>query len=478
MNIIKIFWKQSAIYGFGTFIVRAISFFLLPLYTNYFNQSEVGHIFLLFAFIAFCQIFYNHGLDSAFIKYYSTASDNKNQYGNTLLISLYITSIILSILLIVTSEFISNKILFFPNSVWIYYCAAILFFDSTANRILTLLRIQNRSWFFLLINVSNVLITLVANFIFVIYLNLGISGILLGTLLGSIFKWIPLLPTSVRLLFEGTFSLKVYKKCLKFGLPFLPASFFYIIMEISDRYFILIFSNASEVGIYSIGYKIGSIAMLIIIAFNLGWQPFYNRLGKSTNDIKTFSQIGSYFMFLIMSISVLIIIWTPIFMKIKISGTHIIGENFWAAYEIIPFILFSYIIYALYIIHMPPMYILEKQNWAPLFRGIGALTNITLNLLLIPYYSIKGAAVATLISYLVMTFFIYYKSNQWMKIPYKFNLIIKQFIITILAAIIFIQIDYNILNAITASILYFCALLLIGFKEIFTKVYKQLVADE
>ena len=127
---------------------------------------------------------------------------------------------------------------------------------------------------------------------------------------------------------------------------------------------------------------------------------------------------------------------------------------------------------------MPPMYILEKQNWAPLFRGIGALTNITLNLLLIPYYSIKGAAVATLISYLVMTFFIYYKSNQWMKIPYKFNLIIKQFIITILAAIIFIQIDYNILNAITASILYFCALLLIGFKEIFTKVYKQLVADE
>ena len=95
MNIITNFWKESFIYGIGSIILRAVSFILLPLYTNYMSESEVGYIFLLFAFIAFAQIFYNHGLDSAFLKYYNDRNDKKT-IAYTLISSLYLTALILS----------------------------------------------------------------------------------------------------------------------------------------------------------------------------------------------------------------------------------------------------------------------------------------------------------------------------------------------------------------------------------------------
>ena len=145
MNIILSFWKESAVYGVGSFLVRTISFLLIPLYTNFFNQSEVGHIFLLFALIAVLQIFYNHGLESSFLKFYSLNDKNKAVVGTTLLVALYITSLLFSLLLILFGGMFFEFFFGFSNPSWVYCCSGILFFDSTSNRILTLIRIKKKS---------------------------------------------------------------------------------------------------------------------------------------------------------------------------------------------------------------------------------------------------------------------------------------------------------------------------------------------
>ena len=316
MNIITNFWKESFIYGIGSIILRAVSFILLPLYTNYMSESEVGYIFLLFAFIAFAQIFYNHGLDSAFLKYYNDRNDKKT-IGYTLILSLYLTALILSGFIAFVGYLGQNIFYNITIDQWMYYCATILFFDCTSNRLLTVLRIENKSIEYLTINIINVIITLTSCYIFVVYQSLGVNGILLGTLIGTITRWLLLLPKLINVLSVGKFSKKVYLTSLKFGIPFLPSAIFYIIMEMSDRYFLIIFSNINEVGLYGIGYKIGSIGMLIITAFNLGWQPFYNKIGNNKEANNVFGQIGSYFMFFIIAISTLIALWSPIIMKIK-----------------------------------------------------------------------------------------------------------------------------------------------------------------
>jgi len=44
----------------------------------------------------------------------------------------------------------------------------------------------------------------------------------------------------------------------------------------------------------------------------------------------------------------------------------------------------------------------RKSIFAPIVAGLGALTNVVANYILIPYLNIMGAALATLASYVVM----------------------------------------------------------------------------
>ena len=92
---------------------------------------------------------------------------------------------------------------------------------------------------------------------------------------------------------------------------------------------------------------------------------------------------------------------------------------------------------------MPSIYLCNKQNWSPIFRVTGALTNIVLNIILIPIYEIKGAAVATAVSYGLMFLFLYYKNKKWMPINLYWNDILLYTFNIILSMILFL-LDYKI----------------------------------
>ena len=180
--MIHIFWKQSAIYGMSTILIRAVSFLLLPLYTTYFTTEEAGYIYLIFTFIAFIQVFYNYGMDSSFLKFISQDEGSSDKILSTSFIALILTSVLLSLLLHNFADVIS--ILYFKISqpLWISLCSLILCLDSISSRMMAYLRVQNRAIFFALISVCNVILTIILNIYFVVYNGWGIDGVLYGTL--------------------------------------------------------------------------------------------------------------------------------------------------------------------------------------------------------------------------------------------------------------------------------------------------------
>ena len=474
MQPIKQFWKNSAIYGIGSILVRAISFFLLPLYTNAFTPSETGYIFLVFTFIAFAQIVYSYGQDSAFLQFYKQDSLDKDSIGRTSLLLLITTSIIFSSVVIIFADSITNNILTLEEDIWVIYCSGILFFDAVSSRIMTLIRIQEHALTYLIISILNVIASLLTSYILVINYNFGIDGILIGVLVGTILRWVMLIPHQIETLSKGTFSFIFAKKLLKFGLPFFPAAFFYLILEMSDRYLLFWILGPEAVGVYSIGYKLGSLALFIISAFNLGWQPFYIKIGKHKNAGATFGKIGTIFLRSLISLWGLIIFWAPSFMRIKIGANHLIGEEFWASEQIVSIIFLSYLFYAGYIILMPSIYLIEKQNWSPIFRGTGAIINICLNLLFIKYWGLLGAALATLAAYIAMFTFIFYKSNQWLKILCNWRYIGVHFITTAAFISLFGMTEKTILITIGFTFSYLGLLLLIQGKTKLLSDFKYL----
>ena len=106
---------------------------------------------------------------------------------------------------------------------------------------------------------------------------------------------------------------------LKFGCPFIAAAFFYLILEMSDRFILYWMIGPDALGLYTIGYKLGSIGLFIITAFNLGWQPFYIKIGNKKESGNIFRQIGTTFLHILNSIGALVMFWIPVLMKIKLD---------------------------------------------------------------------------------------------------------------------------------------------------------------
>tara|TARA_B100001115_G_scaffold178038_1_gene167037 strand:+ start:67 stop:780 length:714 start_codon:yes stop_codon:yes gene_type:complete len=203
-------------------------------------------------------------------------------------------------------------------------------------------------------------------------------------------------------------------------------------IEMADRIMLGWLSSVNDVGLYGAGYKIGALILLIVKAFNLNWQPFYLRR-ENQNDVRAFEAIGTKFIILLIFFSTLLSMLWPFLFQFQINGNYIIGNEFWAGGNIIPIIALSYIIYGIFILQMPSIYIKEKQSWVPYFWGMGCIINILSNYILIPIYGFYGAALSTLFAYVSMTLFLVYKNMIWMQIKYNLKDISYISIISILA---------------------------------------------
>ena len=406
------FWKTTFIYGLGFLGLRMISFLLLPLYTHLLSPSDTGVVFIVYTVLAFLNTVYSRGMDSALIKFY----DNSKQpsiISTSILYSIKHAGVLCALLLMiiwVCSLWGLINLSVFSNII-ILGLLLVLFFDMLSSRCMTVLRLQERPFYYLFASFTSVVSNLLLNIYLIKYLNMGLQGALWAIIVASIIQIIifsPLIIFNVRF---NVFDSELLIKMKGFSLPFLPAAIFLILIELSDRWMIGLMSGGgtADVGLYGTGYKFGSVIMLCVRAFNLNWQPYYLKHNTQT----TFYKVGSLFLSILIILSTLIAIIWPVFFAI------FIGEAYWEGGAIIPIVAISYIFYGLFILQMPSLYLKDKERWAPVFLGAGFIVNIISNCFLIPLYGYYGAAVATLFAYFVMALFLVYKNYTWMPMAYS-----------------------------------------------------------
>ncbi len=437
----SIFWKTTFVYGVGFIGLRMISFLLLPLYTNILTPSEAGIIFIIYTILAFLNTLYSRGMDAALFKFYN--QDNSIISTSTsLLYSIKHGGILSIVLWIIAGTCFATGLIEHHAISWIILIGLILvlFCDMLSSRCMSILRLENKPFYYLWASLANVAATIILNIWFLSYQKMGINGAIWAIIIASLIQIILLSPILFRAINLSQNKASLLLQMKTFSWPFLPAAIFLILIELSDRWLIGILSlqGTADVGIYSTGYKFGSLIMLCVKAFNLNWQPYY--LTKNTQD--TFYKIGSIFLSLLIILSTLISIMWPILFY------WVIGESFWRGGEIIPIITASYIFYGLFILQMPSIYLKNKERWAPRFWGLGLAINLILNCLLIPTYGYYGAALATLLAYASMAIYIIYKNYYWMPMKYNMAYITSIAVLSGIAMIVwnFLHVIYNFNN--------------------------------
>ena len=447
----KSFWSDALVYTVGLLFVRSISFLLLPLHTNLLNPEVLGFVFLLLTLLAFLNTFFNHGMNSALLKFFHE-NNFKEVVSTSFLYSIFTSFIFIGILIALKDLLFASFISKFSPLFFALLISSILFFDMLSNRALNILRMTNKKYYFLFICLTNVVVSLALNIILIRNLNLGFDGALLSIVGTAMVQCVFLLPIILFYVKLYYFNFSTLLKMIKFALPLFPSAVFLITIELSDRWMLKWLDGVYSVGLYGAGYKIATLVLIIVNSFNLSWQPYYLK-NSNKKYYESFMSIGTSFLLILLFLCTLLSAAYPHIVEFSILGKHIINPRFWAGAAIIPIIAFSYFFYGLFVLQMPSVYLKNKQNWVPAFWGCGLIVNVLFNLYLIPKFSFFGAAFATFLSYLSMSIFIVYKNSLWMPLKYSQKPIVELLIMSSF----FLLICFNL----SLSLFLFCLLLIL-----------------
>jgi len=426
----KRLFKHSAIYAIGTIAQSAVAFLLIPLYTRYIVPANYGRLEIINTFGSILLMLVSFGFGSALMKTYFRDANNeaerKKLVGTMFLFVLPIAYSIIAVLILFSPQ-ISSWLLGGAEWAGLFQILLITtFFSLFMNLAFALLRVQEKSKKYTALFLLRFFAVLALNFYFIIWLQLDIRGILLANLITFILVAVSLIPDVIK---SATFRIsKVFlKKLWAFGLPIIPASIAMWVMDLSDRYFIEIFRSSDEVGIYSLGYKLGMLVNIMVVApFQLAWPTLYFDVSKRGDAQQIYSRVLTYFTMLATSLALVLGVLAPEILRV------LAGEAYWDAYKVVFLVAISYVFYGMHFVLAPGIHIKEKTKYYPLVVVIPAIANIVLNYFIVPPYGMMGAAVTTVLCFIFVIVLTYLFANHWYPINYEWKRIWAVWVVAVL----------------------------------------------
>ncbi|MEO8514972.1 MAG: oligosaccharide flippase family protein [Ignavibacteria bacterium] len=440
-QIHKIF-SDTIIYTIGSVFNRLLPFLLLPIYTLYFPPVEYGIFSLVYSFWFFVSVFYLYGMETAFQKYFLEAHDQSTKskiYSSTLLL-IFISSVLFSLIIYLLADYISIKITGnVQNAYLIKLLAFILVADSLYRFPMILINSIQRSKLYSFVNSLAVILNVAVNIVLIIFYKMGIEAIFYSYLVSYTFLFIISFFSTIKyFVFKIDFS--ALSILLKNAHLFLYYGIFMISIDLIDRFILEYFKGSAEVGIYSASYRIGIVMNLVITGFKVAWTPFFMNLKSDESNKEIFSKVFTYFCYGGLIVFLFFSLFAVDMVRLNVGGYTLLNEKYWSGLVIVPYILIAYLFSGLYMNLNVASFFSNKIKYLIISSAAGCVSNIALNFILIPKFSITGAAIATMLSYMLMFVVLYYFSQKIYKINYEWGSIFKAATITFILFVINIYI--------------------------------------
>ncbi len=416
--------KHSAIYGLGNIASSVLSLLLVPLYTHKLTPADFGLYSLLITIYGLIGVVIDFGLTNSLARYYFDTTPNVTpqqllEKRQSLLSTTFILSIFFAMTIggsiLATSSWLSfallNHVEYAP---FVRILTVTLIVRGITTIPLTYLRLTERPLLFSLLTVGQLLIFLILNIIFLILHNKGVEGILTSLLISNVFYAIGLL-IAIKGDWNFHVDFAIVRELLAFGIPLLPVALMIWVIDLSDRYLLLRFTDLNEVGIYSLGYKFGQCMTFVVTAFTLAWVPLrFNILSLAEPQViygrvATFYLAGAGCVWLLMALAAREII--------RLTSPPEFAQ---AAIFIAP-VAMAYLIYGLFVLAITGIGVAKNAASLPLIAITAAIFNISLNVWLIPKMGAIASAYATIAAYIALTLGSLWASHRLYPIHYEYR---------------------------------------------------------
>jgi len=408
---------DTAVYSMGSLITKVVGIVLLPVYTTHLSLSEFGQYGLLETTWHLLSIVLSFGLLTGFMRWFTTEKDEfqRKRIFFTTVVFLFSVVVIFNIVVIPFLKTLSGLVLKQEDmSHYIQVSFILAGLDVLTLQMFNLLRVLNRSVFYVLINIARFAFNLLGTIFFVAHMHLGVMGILWGQMCGYGIAWFFLFRPFIQYS-KCQFSLSLLGQMLKFSIPMIFVSLSNIVLSTGDRYVLQFMTTDDQVGIYTLAFKIANfINVFVIQSFTLGYLPRTYQIYGKPGDKRRYSKMLTYFTFVL----------CIAFLFVSFFSRYIIQffsrqPDYWEAAVYIPLLAFSMIFLGMKYIFSLGLLLKKKTRYLSLFVSLTALLNIGLNMLAVPFWNIWGACLTTLFCYALLTVLIYSVAQKFYTIPFE-----------------------------------------------------------
>lgn len=409
---------HTFIYMAGLIANRGVAFLLIPFYTRALVPGQFAKLDLCTTTVIFLLPLFELAMGSALVRFYHYTEDAQ---GRKDIVASSFTFVTLSIVFfsslgVLFAEPIGQAIFGgADNKNLIYLIVVTIAVTALGNQVLALLRAQDKSVHFALLNLVRALVGPGVIIYLVIQRDMGIAGVLLGDIVGLSAMLLIGLGISRQWV---TFRIRWddLRVMLPFALPLAPWALSTSIITMSDRYLLRAWVGYDELAVYSLGFKIGMVMTLFTRAFQTAWPSSAYQIAKEEDSSETFLSLFDNIALASIFLAFLLSVASPVGIPIM-SGR----EAYALSHLYVPLIALSYAIYMLVLYVLTALTIHNNTKFVLFVVAFSCCTKILLSLLLIYYVGAIGAAIATLMTFILELYVSCYIVNRLYKLRYNYH---------------------------------------------------------
>ena len=430
--------KNTLIYIKQTVITTSIPFLVLLVVARYVTPEDFGFYALSQVYAIVLTGLFSFGLHIGYERNYFKYSGDVNSLGalhNSVLGFVTLSYSLVAVLSLVFIEQVSDLV-----GVQRYDLLFVVLLGQAFNRLAQfyLIYYKNsenaRRYSFHMIAAT--IINAVISILLVVMFDMGVMGVALGYAL----SWfLVMFFMFVGVLNEIALRLdwKFLKEALIISLPVTPRTLIVIMGAQSDKYILGLLGTVGGVGLYNIAYRVSSVINSYMIALQNAYTPSLYKLmfsGEST----TGKGMGRY-LTLITYFSILPAVMVAVFANEIVW--LLLPDTYAAAGDILVVLAVYYGVIFFGKISGVQLIYAKKTGLTTLLSIVFAALNIALNIPLINYYGVLGAAFATLLTGSLYTLASYFVAQKYCHIEWEggrisgivFTLLLSGLIVLLLA---------------------------------------------
>jgi O-antigen/teichoic acid export membrane protein len=419
---------NTMVFAITNLVSKFLGFLMLPLYTSILTTEEFGTADLISTTVGILTPLLTLSIANASMRFALDKSvDNKDVF------MIGIKTIMKGFLfLIILLPFFNIIPVFRDNLIWFY----LLYLSSVMQTYLNLFsRGIGKVKIIGVAGVVNSLVFVIANVGLLYYERLGVEGFLLSYIIANFFGIVVLFfgARFSTLLHTNKTDIVLRKEMLQYTIPLVPNALSWWVNHSSNRYLIGVFGTVADVGLFAAAVRMPSILTTLQSVFIQAWQvSAITEYDKEDNKV-FFSKIYSYYSTaMVLGCSILIV-------ATKYIATFLFAKEFYQAWIYTPFLLVS-VVFGSMVGFYSSFYLAHKKTKV-LFTTtfLGAIITIVLNLILLPFIGIMGAAIANVFAYFSVWLFLHVDSKKFLILEVNFRKFYYIYFLVFIEAVLIVQ---------------------------------------